>query len=109
MEMKTPIVVRFERKEGHHVELHLMADGVPTIDDDQNGEKSREPHEEHTDSINRKVIADSEGGDPWHVFGKLHGSRFGNESYEYEYGEGQLQEGNRQGGSPDHVLVVEQP
>jgi hypothetical protein len=71
---------RFEGEERHHVELHLMAHGVPGINDDQDREECREPNEEDTDPVNREVVADPEGGNPRHVFGKLHGGRFGNES-----------------------------
>src|SRR5215813_450046 len=70
----------FERQERHHVELHLMTNGIPGIDHDQDSEECSEPNEEHADPVNRKVVADSEGGNPRHMFRKLECSRVWNES-----------------------------
>ena len=100
---------RFEGQQRHHVELDLMADGVPGIDDDQDGQEGGQPDEEHADAIHRQVIADAQARESMARVRRTAWRPIGNESHEHENAKGQLHERDRQGRSADHVFVVEQP
>src|SRR5262249_11347229 len=100
---------RFKRQEGHHVQLDLVPDGVPRIDDDENREESRQSDKQDADAIDRQVIAESEGWDPSYVLGELHRGRVRNEVKQDEEGHGELNQYESQRPGTDKVLIVEQP
>src|SRR5690242_9365465 len=81
---------RFERQERHHVQLRLVANGIPGINDHEHGQKDGQADEEHADSVDGQVVADAQGRNPPDVLDELHRGRIGNEAHQDEYGQGQF-------------------
>src|SRR4029078_7120162 len=99
----------FQSQQGHHVQLGLIANGVPGINDHYNGQTGGQSDEQDAEAIHSQVVADAQRRNPWDVFDELHGRGAGDKSHQDENCQRQLDKSDGQRRSADQVLVVEEP